>query len=52
MRYTALETAAINNTLEQLAGWVPRILYAMVALWIVYGLLSGGAFMPRVPKDL
>ena len=52
MRHTALETAAINNTLEQLAGWVPRILYAMVALWIVYGLLSGGAFMPRVPKDL
>ena len=52
MRHTALETAAINSTLEQLAAWVPRILYALVAVWIAYGLLVGGAFMPRVPKDL
>lgn len=54
--FTKLETrlirAALNISLEQITTWVPRVLYGLVALWIAYGLLAGGAFMPRLPTDL
>ena len=52
IRYAAIETAALNSSLEQITAWVPRVLYGLVALWIAYGLVTGGAFMPRVPTDL
>ncbi len=52
MRHARVETEAINSFYEQLAAWAPRVLYAMVAMWIAYGIISGGAMMPRVPSDL
>ena len=52
MRHCQFETDAINRFYKELAAWVPRIVYAMVALWMAYGLLTGGGTMTAVPKDL
>ena len=52
MRHARLETDAINGYLEQLAMWAPRVVYGIVVLWMAYGLLTGGGFMPRVPNDI
>ena len=52
MRHTSMETDSINGFYQQLAAWAPRILYGLIMLWMAYGLLTGGGFMPKVPKDL
>ena len=52
MRHTRLESEAINSFLEQLAMWAPRVVYGIVVLWMAYGLLTGGGFMPRMPNDI
>jgi general secretion pathway protein F len=51
-RHTNMETEAINAFYQQLADWTPRIVYGLIMVWMAYGLLTGGGFMPRVPKDL
>ena len=50
--YSAGETTAINQFDDLVAKWTPRVVYTLVALWIGYGILRSGAFMPRVPQDL
>ena len=50
LRHTKMETESINSFLEQLAMWMPRVVYGAVVVWMAYGLLSGGGFMPRVPE--
>ena len=52
MRHTSMETASINDSYSQFAEWLPRILYGLILLWMAYGLLTGGGFMPKVPGDL
>ena len=52
MRYTKMETDAINGSLEQLAMWAPRVVYGIVALWMAYGLITGGGFLPRMPDGI
>ena len=52
MRYTAMETEAIAHFFEQLAAWLPRIVYALVAIKVIIGIFSSGGVMPRVPSDL
>ena len=52
MRHTRMETDSINAFYQQLADWAPRIFYGLIMLWMAYGLLTGGGFMPKVPKDL
>lgn len=52
LRHTALETDSINAYVAQLAEWAPRIFYGLIMLWMAYGLLTGGGFMPKVPTDL
>jgi general secretion pathway protein F len=52
MRHVAFESSAINDSVEQLATWAPRILYGMVMVWMAYGILSGPGIMSRVPADL
>ena len=47
-RYVALETDAINVFYEQLAAWVPRVVYALVVLSVAYSLLVGGGVTPRL----
>ena len=52
MRHTRMETESINDFFKQLAEWVPRIFYGLIMLWMAYGLLTGGGFMPQIPKNL
>jgi general secretion pathway protein F len=52
MRHTKMETESINGFLEQLTMWAPRIIYGIVVLWMAYGLITGGGFMPRMPNDI
>jgi general secretion pathway protein F len=49
LRHTRIESESINSSLEQLAMWVPRALYAMSALWIAYGVLAGSGFLSEMP---
>ena len=52
LRHTALETQSLNGIYQQLAEWAPRIFYGLIMLWMAYGLLTGGAFMPKLPEGL
>jgi len=52
MRHAAIESEAIASFYEQLAAWLPRIVYALVAIKIIVGIFSSGGVMPRVPSDL
>ena len=45
-RHVESETAALSHLQHQVAAWLPRALYALLLLWIGYGVLSSGAFMP------
>lgn len=47
LRYADLESQKLDSLTEQLATWIPRLLYAAVMLWMAYGLLTGAGFGPR-----
>jgi general secretion pathway protein F len=47
-RYAAIETETINNFYREAAAWLPRIVYALIAVWIGYGILSGAGIGPRL----
>ena len=51
MRHAAMESATIANFHEQVATWVPRIIYALVAIKIAMGILASGVG-PRVPPEI
>lgn len=46
-RHAASETAALSQLHRQAATWLPRAFYALLLLWIGWGVLSNGAFMPH-----
>lgn len=48
LRHTQMETDDINSLLRQLAMWVPRAVYALVACWMAYWLVTSGGFMPKM----
>jgi general secretion pathway protein F len=50
-RYADSETADIDRFDDSVAEWLPRLLYAFCALWVGYGILHSGAFMPQLPED-
>src|SRR6185503_13759458 len=52
MRHAALETEDIGHFYEQLASWLPRVVYALVAIKIAAGIFSSGGVAPRVPTEL
>ena len=52
MRHAAMETEVIGHFYEQLATWLPRILYFLVSIKIAAGILSSEGVVPRVPADL
>jgi general secretion pathway protein F len=52
MRHAEMETADIGLFYEQVATWLPRIVYALVAIKIAAGIFSSGGVGPRIPKDL
>lgn len=51
-RHTTMQTEAITHFQQQVANWVPRVVYGAVMLWMAYGILSSGAFMPHLPDEL
>lgn len=40
LRHVAFETDAINARAQQLATWAPRVIYAMLVIWMAMGLLA------------
>lgn len=48
LRYVSLETAQINQFDDQVAEWVPRIVYTGIAVWMGYTIIRSGAFMPAI----
>jgi general secretion pathway protein F len=46
LRYGEREAEAVAQTQEQLALWLPRLIYACLLLWAAQGLLRGAAFLP------
>ncbi len=52
LHYVKFESEAISLHNEQLAAWIPRLVYALIVVWIAYGILSTGALMSPVPDDL
>ena len=46
------EAAALQDFQQQVADWLPRMIYGCVALWMAYCILTGNAFMPQVPEAL
>ncbi|MEO4047782.1 type II secretion system F family protein [Pseudomonas sp. CAU 1711] len=52
LSYAARESAALEDFQQQLAVWLPRLIYLLVALWMAYGLLGGPGVAPRLPAGL
>ena len=52
LRFTKAETDAITHFQQQVAAWLPRVVYGVIMLWIAYNILTGSAFMSQVPKEL
>lgn len=52
LAYAARESLALADFQEQLATWLPRLVYVAVALWMAYGLLTGAGIAPRLPAEL
>lgn len=50
--YASRESAALASFQEQLAIWLPRLVYAALVLWMAYGLLTGPGIGPQLPADL
>lgn len=49
-RFANGEAAAVYNFQEQVAVWLPRVIYGIITLWVAHGILTSGAFMPQVPS--
>ncbi len=50
-RYVEAENEAQTQFREAIADWAPKIVYAIVAAYIVYQILRSGAFMPQLPAE-
>lgn len=51
-RYTTGEAVALQHAQQQITDWLPRIIYALVAGWMAYGLLTGPGITPQLPADI
>lgn len=50
-RHVESETEAQTQFREELANWAPKIMYGIVAAYIVYQIFHSGAFMPHLPAE-
>lgn len=50
--HAARESAELASFQAQLATWLPRLVYALLALWMAYGMLSGAGVGPHLPSEL
>lgn len=51
-RYARAENASLALQQQQVAEWLPRIGYGIIAAVMAYGLLKGSGLGPTVPHDL
>jgi len=51
-RHCDIETAAIDQFYVQLALWAPRVVYALVVVWMASDMLGGPGFGPQLPEEL
>jgi general secretion pathway protein F len=51
LRHVEMETAELSRFYEQAAAWAPRLVYALVALWMARGIISGG-IMTQLPPGV
>ncbi len=51
-RFVNAETVAVTQFQTQVAEWLPRMIYALLMLWMAYVILTGAGFMPRLPPEL
>jgi general secretion pathway protein F len=52
LRYASGETETLMRFQQQLADWIPRLVYGAVMLSMAYSLLTSDAFMPHLPDEL
>lgn len=52
LSYASRESQALASFQEQLATWGPRLVYAAVALWMAYGLITGAGVFTTLPAEL
>ncbi|WMW82380.1 type II secretion system F family protein [Undibacterium cyanobacteriorum] len=50
-RYALAETEAQSQFRDEIATWVPKIIYGMVATYIVIQIFRSGAFIPSLPLE-
>jgi general secretion pathway protein F len=51
-RYCQAESQALSMFQQQLADWIPRIIYALVCGWVIYGIFTSHAFTPSMPTEV
>lgn len=49
-RHTNFESEDLNHQQQQLADWIPRIVYGILVLWMAYQIIISNAFMPHIPE--
>ncbi len=52
LHYAKLESEAIALHNEMLAAWLPRLAYALVAMWIIYGIFTSNALIPPTLPEI
>lgn len=52
LRHANAETVAINDSAEQLAAWLPRIVYGFVVVWMAMSILGGPGLISRMPQGI
>lgn len=50
LHYVKLESEAIAIHNDMLAAWLPRLAYALVVVWIVYGLFTSNPLTSSLPQ--
>ena len=51
-RHADIETAAINQFWAQVSVWAPRVLYALVAIWMAMNIVGGPGITSSLPEEL
>ncbi len=51
-RFVDMESDAINHFDKQVADWLPRIVYALIAAWITYSIIKGFGIATKLPDEL
>ncbi len=50
LHYAKLESEDIALHHKMLADWIPRVVYSIICIWMIYGILSAGPPMSKIPE--